>query len=231
MEDIIYPDWNRYKHDTFIYQVQSCIRPKKRVPIKPVDWIPPVKPLEKEKQQSMRLDSDLKKKKKIVLRKMDAEIELQLLTDILRIPSIKRRSDDVASTVKLLKGKGFCPLYSDFMLQEICKCMTLETYESNAIVFRQGDYSTGCFIIWRGSAEIWVKDQINNVDGLVTFPFSVSSQTIKEQSKKIGQVTMGQVFGELSIINNAPRSASIITSSECYILRIPREGKLFYHEF
>jgi CRP/FNR family cyclic AMP-dependent transcriptional regulator len=99
------------------------------------------------------------------------------------------------------------PLFSDLEekeLQTIASHAVSKSYPRNAVIINEGDDTNSMYIIQSGK----VKAFLSNEDG-------------KEVILKI--MKPGDYFGELSILDSAPRSASIMTMEPCKFSIISRE--------
>ena len=76
----------------------------------------------------------------------------------------------------------------------------LQTYEDSEIVFREGEAADCAFVILDGEADIYA-----NTD---------SGQVV------VGTLKSNQLLGELGVLTNAPRSATIRASGKLMMLRI-----------
>ena len=76
----------------------------------------------------------------------------------------------------------------------------LQTYEDSEIVFREGEAAYCAFVILDGEADIYA-----NTD---------SGQVV------VGTLKSNQLLGELGVLTNAPRSATIRASGKLMMLRI-----------
>ncbi len=85
-------------------------------------------------------------------------------------------------------------------IQEVCR---EETVESDRIVVSENTSGDNCYIILEGSVEIW-KD------------FG------KPESDRIAVIGPGEVFGELALIDDLPRSATVITKEDSRFLLVSR---------
>lgn len=78
-------------------------------------------------------------------------------------------------------------------------------YPKNTLLFLEGDESGQLFIIESGVVCVYTDD--NEGRQLV-----------------LNYMGPGEYFGELSLIDNKPRSASVVTTEECHLLCISRES-------
>ena len=87
------------------------------------------------------------------------------------------------------------PLFAELApedLRSICECGTIKTYPKHSIVINEGDLSDTLYIILSGKVKVYVSE----VDG-------------REVTLSI--LGPGKFFGELALIDEAPRSASVST--------------------
>lgn len=94
-------------------------------------------------------------------------------------------------------------------LQALIERMQQEHYERGAVLFHAGDTGDTMYIIQSGSIRIYMND---------------------ESGKEIGLTQYGknEIFGELSPIDQRPRSASAVASDELDVLVLKREDFLAF---
>ena len=94
-------------------------------------------------------------------------------------------------------------------LQALIERMQQEHYEVGAVLFRAGDAGDAMYIIQSGSIRIYMND---------------------ETGKEIGLTQYGknEIFGELSPIDQRPRSASAVASDALDVLVLKREDFLAF---
>ncbi|KAL4438849.1 hypothetical protein ABPG74_016569 [Tetrahymena malaccensis] len=88
--------------------------------------------------------------------------------------------------------------------QKSCKHMTYERFSSGDMVFSQGDRGSKFYIILEGLVGIYIK--------------------IKSEQKKVKELRGGESFGELALINDAPRSASIKCITDCHFAVLDKKN-------
>lgn len=75
-----------------------------------------------------------------------------------------------------------------------------QTYEDGEFVFREGDVADAVFVILEGEAEIVVETRTGDL--------------------RVGMLGKDELFGELALINNTPRSATMRAKAHLQVLRI-----------
>jgi len=93
-------------------------------------------------------------------------------------------------------------------LQKIANESVLLSLEKDDILFREGDTGRDLFIVLEGKVVVEVAK-----------PGGEPEKTVE-----IHQSKPGEVFGELSYIDSAPRSATVRAAQPCRILQIPADG-------
>jgi CRP-like cAMP-binding protein/sugar phosphate isomerase/epimerase len=86
-----------------------------------------------------------------------------------------------------------------------------KTFDAGQIVFTEGDDGDGAYLVLEGKAK---------------------AVTSSEGDEKItlGQFDSGEIFGEMALIDNKPRSASVVTVTPCQFAFIEKESFVKYIE-
>ncbi len=71
-------------------------------------------------------------------------------------------------------------------------------YRKGKSIVRQGTHGTSAFLIKKGKVEVWVTDD-------------------NGQKKVIVQLKEGDVFGEMAMISNKPRTATVTALEDCQV--------------
>ncbi|KAJ1569331.1 hypothetical protein HK405_006566 [Cladochytrium tenue] len=95
---------------------------------------------------------------------------------------------------------------SDFVVREVCAAMTYQSVEEHRAVFRQGDPSLAWYIILSGTVLVQV-----SLSGAV------------EDSRVVRRMEAGEGFGDLGLLNNKTRSATIVTATRCEFAVVLKE--------
>lgn len=89
------------------------------------------------------------------------------------------------------------PLFEHLSASERAKisdALELKSYEAGQEIVRQGERGTEFFVIVEGEAE-------------------VRKQILEREEETVGRLAKGDYFGELALLNNAPRAATIVASA------------------
>lgn len=104
------------------------------------------------------------------------------------------------SASELLKG---CPLFYELYDEEINKIIKksrVSTYKKNQYIIKEGESGKDLYIIILGNATI--------------------RKSINDKEVKLIELNRGDLFGEMVIINELERTASVCAETECDILII-----------
>lgn len=97
---------------------------------------------------------------------------------------------------------------SNDVINRIFRLGKLKYYPDGATIVEEGDRGETLHILVSGKAEVW-----KSVKG------GLSS------SRRLAKLECGSIFGEMSLFDGAPYSATVKASGECVVLAIP--GKSF----
>jgi CRP-like cAMP-binding protein len=98
--------------------------------------------------------------------------------------------------------------------QNICSSITLVTCKPNDIVIRQGDQGDCLYYILHGLVTIQLSIQIDT--GIQ------DKNQIVIVEKNIGELRDGEIFGELALLYNIPRTASVIALTDTSLIKIDK---------
>lgn len=88
-------------------------------------------------------------------------------------------------------------------LEALARGAPLRVFPRGAVVVNAGDDGHGLFVVQRGSVKVFVTDESG-----------------RELTLCI--LDPGEYFGELALLDDAPRSASVMTLERCELLQVPR---------
>src|SRR5690606_25652389 len=112
---------------------------------------------------------------------------------------VQARGDDVRLQIETLKQMY---IFSELTMQELLQVMDLvkvESCESGDQLIREGEEGSSLYIILQGSFSVERQDQV------------------------ITTLSRGNHFGEMSLLNNSPRSATVKAIAPARLLRIDRQ--------
>jgi len=84
---------------------------------------------------------------------------------------------------------------NDRQIKKIMTMLHIRHYESGELIFRQGDPGVGMYIIRSGCVDVY-------------------HEYVDLTRKKIAVLSEGDFFGEMSLLNDAPRSATSVSTHE-----------------
>lgn len=104
----------------------------------------------------------------------------------------------------LLKTIDFFKTFEDKELDQILEICAVKKYEANEYIVKEGLRDNSFFVILRGKA-------------------SVIKGKTPQDKHQISTISEGNSFGEIAIVLNEPRSASVLAVVEVYALCIKSE--------
>jgi CRP-like cAMP-binding protein len=117
---------------------------------------------------------------------------------------------DLASRIdRLIGNRGFLaklPLFAEFapgQMAMVASRLIPERYQAGQRVFSQGDPGDSFFIIKEGQVDILVAR-----DG---------------HESKVAELGAGEYFGEIALLLDVPRTASVVAKADCLVLRLKQE--------
>ncbi|CAL9703242.1 unnamed protein product [Knipowitschia caucasica] len=124
-----------------------------------------------------------------------------LLTMILRKSPSQRSAEDLEVIYEELLHVKAAAHLSTSVRKELAAVLVFESHaKAGTVLFSQGDKGTSWYIIWKGSVNV-----ITHGKGVVT------------------SLHEGEDFGQLALLNDAPRAATIILREDnCHFLRVDK---------
>jgi len=106
------------------------------------------------------------------------------------------------------------PLFADVDdqdLEKIAAASVVRTFHKNSIVITEGDRSSSLYVILNGEVKVFVSDE-------------------EGKTNIVNRLGPGDYFGELSLIDDEPRSASVEAVTRCQISILARQHFVQYLE-
>jgi CRP/FNR family cyclic AMP-dependent transcriptional regulator len=109
----------------------------------------------------------------------------------------------VTMSTKALRAVPLFERLEEHDLQQIAAAAVVRSFPKNSIVITEGDDSSSLYLLLSGEVKVYVSDEDGN-------------------SNIINRLGAGDYFGELSLIDAEPRSASVATLTACKMSIISR---------
>eukprot|EP00931_Biecheleriopsis_adriatica_P123613 TRINITY_DN9866_c0_g1_i4.p1 TRINITY_DN9866_c0_g1~~TRINITY_DN9866_c0_g1_i4.p1 ORF type:complete len:744 (-),score=157.52 TRINITY_DN9866_c0_g1_i4:31-2262(-) len=103
----------------------------------------------------------------------------------------------------LLKGAKMLEMMEDEAIEKLCDSLTLKTYEPGVDIIRQHEEGREFYIVNSGTVRVWVK-------------------TADDEQEYV-RLHTGDLFGELALLKNAPRAASVTAVNKVTVLCLTRK--------
>lgn len=108
--------------------------------------------------------------------------------------------------VSFLKGQKLMEGLTQSELSTIVPYLKIVSFEPGSIVFNEDEQSNELYIIFEGEV-LLLKNEEN-----------------RQQQYQIGKIGKGGVFGEMSFLDNSPRSCAIKTNYDLILVQLSHEG-------
>lgn len=115
---------------------------------------------------------------------------------------------DEITALQLLQGVDIFQGVPDTILQDLLETTETQAFEKGDVVFREGEPGAGMYLLIGGAIEL-------------------TKAVTRGQSQRLALLDRGQIFGELSLFDNLPRSATATAFVTSSVLFFPAEG--FHH--
>jgi CRP/FNR family cyclic AMP-dependent transcriptional regulator len=111
----------------------------------------------------------------------------------------------LALNPQILKSVPLFSLFSDAQLGQLLTCVQHRSYPRNAFILRAGEETDALYIILSGRVKVLIPD---------------------EEGHEVILAVMGphEFFGEMGLLDDQPRSASVETLEPCEMLRVSKSG-------
>ena len=132
------------------------------------------------------------------------------------MPNLHKREDKTClELMNLTKNlKIFENISRSIEHQNICSSLTLETYQPNQVIIKQGDKGECLYHILHGLVNVQLNIEIDT-------GIQDKSQVVNVL-KNICELGDGDFFGEVALIYNIPRTATITALTETSLIRIDK---------
>ncbi len=84
--------------------------------------------------------------------------------------------------------------------------LTTQTYQPGEVIFHEGDPGKHVYLIVSGSVEIY--------------------KTVGDQRQLLNTIGSGEIFGEMGLVSNEPRFATVIAAEDCRLIMV--QDKAFH---
>ena len=141
--------------------------------------------------------------------------KIEKIKSLLEIPPKKREDKISLELMNLTKDlKVFENIARSIEHQNICSSLTLVTCKPNEVIIKQGDQGDCLYYILHGLVSIQLSIQIDT--GIQ------DKNQIVNVEKNIGELKDGEIFGELALLYNIPRTASVIALTDTSLIKIDK---------
>ena len=145
----------------------------------------------------------------------EEEEKIKKIKTLLEIPPKKREDKTCLELMNLTKNlKIFENIARSIEHQNICGAITLLNFKPNETIIKQGETGDCLYYILHGLVSIQLSIQIDT--GIQ------DKNQIVNVEKNIGELKDGDIFGELALLYNIPRTATITSLTETSLIKIDK---------
>jgi CRP/FNR family cyclic AMP-dependent transcriptional regulator len=111
---------------------------------------------------------------------------------------------NISTTEQILQNPVFVGLEIE-EAEELARHCEVMVLEEGCQIFAQGEFSEDMYVLFQGQLVLKVRDIIG-------------------EEMEVGFLEQGEIFGEMGVLEQYPRSASVYANNNSVVLRIPGEG-------
>ncbi|KAJ8027745.1 Cyclic nucleotide-binding domain-containing protein 2 [Holothuria leucospilota] len=131
------------------------------------------------------------------------------LKNILSLKPDKRTKEDIAVVLALLRNTKAFEDYQQETKHELARIMEYQKFEPRRIILKEGHVASCFYIILSGTCLVNKKE--------------MDPRNGETFIRTIDEITSGQSFGEIGLLHDCPRTASVICKNEVEVLLINKE--------
>lgn len=117
------------------------------------------------------------------------------------------------------------PLFSKLdveKLKRLTKYLRKIEVKQGFPIFREGDIENSLYFVAKGAVEVFKKPK--SKEKRLRETGSQEKEEVKAEGIKVAEIRFGQSFGELSLIDDYPRSATLIAKTDCTLIVLDKEN-------
>jgi len=152
-------------------------------------------------EEFLNLKSKIALSKNSIFAEGECRIFKIMLIDILKILNIKVKSSKILSFLQHINYMQKTEMFRNTSINkliQICTLMKKEKYNKDKYIFRKGAKADKFYIIKKGSVIVW------------------------REEKRIRELEEGNCFGELALLSNEPRSATLQAKVNCTLYALEK---------
>jgi CRP-like cAMP-binding protein len=136
--------------------------------------------------------------------RLDRMVAWSQVSDYLQLNISRQRDldEDVDWMMTVLKSNLFFKV-PPINVEEIFSRLTPQVVYEGDVVIRQGELGDQCYFIKEGEAEVWRHNEGGR--------------------QNLAHIAVGRCFGEDALVNEAPRNASVIMSTDGVLMRLDKQ--------
>ena len=115
------------------------------------------------------------------------------------VSTIEATMHNSLETIFFLKGLELFSSLSGEQLKPVAELLTKVEFVADTVIFREGDAGDGLYLMVSGEVKV------------------------QNESREIAVLKKGDFFGEMALLEDAPRSATVIATTECELLKMDKE--------
>ena len=171
---------------------------------------------------SKKIPSQQQSDRTSILKRVDSSTARDVILEVLTISPINRTKEQIKRIFPILRNIPAFSKISNFVLEHLCGIITFEVIPKYKLVFKQGESGTTWYVIFEGSVSVLVADHAGMISNIIATDNHTEEELVVKMSNPVLRLEKGFGFGELALVNDSKRSASVLALSDTILLKVEK---------